>query len=321
VDVLRTLWKFYWFKCGKYLAVMIRDDIDFLAQSRKPDFHITAEVRAGLTKISPAQIDRLLKPDRDALQLRGISGTKSGEASLMKQIPVRTHYSDSERNTPGFFQADTVHHCGDTDSREFNLTLTVTDVASGWIELVALRNKAHKWTLEGLQEIYKTLPFRMLELHSDNGSEFINHDTVDWWHVTETLALTRSRHHHKNDNCYAEQKNNAFVRNYVGYYRYDTDRELAALAEVYRHLCPLVNFFIPNKKLISKTTVGSKTIKKYDSPKTPYQRLLEANTTQQEKDTLAAMHQLYNPVELQQNVHVAVNALLAAHKAKVTFSK
>jgi hypothetical protein len=180
------------------------------------------------------------------------------------------------------------------------------------MEFTALKNKAHKWTLEGLQETYKSLPFKMRELHSDNGSEFINHDTVDWWRVTGTLALTRSRSHHSNDNCYAEQKNNAFVRNYVGYYRYDTDRELAALAEVYRYLCPLVNFFTPNKKLVSKTTVGSKTIKKYDSPKTPYQRLLEANTTQQEKDTLTAMRQLYNPVELQQNVHVAVAQLCCA---------
>jgi hypothetical protein len=189
------------------------------------------------------------------------------------------------------------------------------------MELTALKNKAHKWTLESLQEIYKSLPFKMRELHSDNGGEFINHDTIDWWHVTETLALTRSRPRHSNDNCYAEQKNNAFVRNYVGYYRYDTDKELAALAEVYRYLCPLVNFFTPNKKLVSKTTAGSKTVKKYDSPKTPYQRLLEANTTQLEKDKLTALRQLYNPVELQQNVHVAVNALLAAHKAKVTFSK
>jgi hypothetical protein len=161
----------------------------------------------------------------------------------------------------------------------------------------------------------------MLELHSDNGSEFVNHDTADWWHVTETLALTRSRSHHSNDNCYAEQKNNAFVRNYVSYYRYDTDKELAALAEVYRHLCPLLNFFVPNKKLVSKTTVGSKTVKKYDSPTTPYLRLMESQIPQQKKDALTALRALYNPVVLQHNVHCAVSALLAAHKAKVTFSK
>jgi hypothetical protein len=125
VNVLRALWKFSWFKCGKYLAVIIRENIDFIGQSRNPDFHVTAEVREKLLKISPAQIDRLLKPDRAALQVRGISGTKSGPpqcgtASLMKQIPIRTHYaaympSDSERlvrhrrtTTPGFFQTDTV---------------------------------------------------------------------------------------------------------------------------------------------------------------------------------------------------------------------
>ncbi|GMO13565.1 MAG: hypothetical protein Ta2A_24340 [Treponemataceae bacterium] len=278
--------------------------------------------RRGLITISPAQIDRRLKADRDKLRGRRISGTKCGEAALMKQIPIRTHYSESERFTPGYFQTDTVHHCGDNDSGEFNLTLTATDVASGWTELRSLLNKGHRWTVDGLKHIHATLPFTMLELHSDNGGEFINHGTLDWWKVTDKLQLSRSRPRHKNDNCYAEQKNNAFVRNYVGHYRFDTDRELAALGRVYESLCPLFNFFMPNKKLVSKTTVGSKTVKKYAPPATPYRRLMESpHLTCEEKVKLTAARALYNPVALQQNVNQAVSALLAAHRAKVTFSK
>jgi hypothetical protein len=277
VAALRLIWAFFWYKCGKYLAPLIRAQMPFLQASTTPDFHITPEIRGQLLKISPAQIDRLLRTDKTALRGKGLSGTRMGEAALRRQIPVRTHYSDAERLQPGFFQTDTVHHCQDSDSGEFILTLTATDVASGWTELRPLLNKAHKWTLDALKKIYASLPFPMIELHSDNGGEFINHDTIDWWHITETLLLTRSRSHHKNDNCFAEQKNNAFVRNYIGYARFDTDAEFRALARVYQSLCPLINFFIPSKKLLSKTSVGSKTVKVYEVPKTPCQRLLESD--------------------------------------------
>ncbi|GHV35026.1 integrase [Spirochaetia bacterium] len=318
VKVLRDIWQFFWYKCGKYLAPFMQETMPYLEASREPDFHLTPEIKQKLLKISPATIDRKLKSERAKLQIRGISGTRCGEAALIKQIPIRTHYSPAESTTPGYFQTDTVHHCGDNDSGEFNLTLTVTDVASGWSEFRALRNKAHKWTLEGLQNVHSTLPFAMIELHSDNGSEFINYDTLNWWKITKTLDLSRSRSRHKNDNCYAEQKNNAFVRNYIGYYRLDTEKELAALGRVYAALCPLLNCFIPNKKLISKTSVGSKTVKNYDRPKTPYQRLLESTHLADEvKARLIAFKELYNPVVLQQAVHWAVNSMLAAHQAKL----
>jgi hypothetical protein len=162
----------------------------------------------------------------------------------------------------------------------------------------------------------------VIENHRDIGSEFINHGTLDWWKITDTLQLSRSRPRHKNDNCYAEQKNNAFVRNYVGHYRFDTEAELSALGRVYESLCPLLNFFMPNKKLISKTTFASKTVKKYALPATPYRRLMESpRLTDGVKAKLTAARALYNPVSLQQNVNRAVSALLAAHRAKVTFSK
>jgi hypothetical protein len=120
----------------------------------------------------------------------------------------------------------------------------------------------------------------------------------------------------------AEQKNNAFVRNYVGYWRYDTREECDALNHVYRFLCPLANFFIPNRKLLRKTRVGSKTVKVYDKAlKTPCQRLMESSLTEQEKAGLSAQRALLNPVELQYNLNQAIDNLLAVHKAKVTFSK
>jgi hypothetical protein len=127
---------------------------------------------------------------------------------------------------------------------------------------------------------------------------------------------------HKNANCFAEQKNGAVVRNYVGYARFDTQQELAALAIVYKSLCPLLNYFIPSKKLLSKTSIGSKIIKCFDNPKTPFQRLMDSQLVSGEtKDKLASQRALLNPVSLQYDVHKAVRPLFAAHKAKVTFSK
>jgi len=322
IRCLRKLWAFYWFKCGKYLAPIIREQLPFLLMHRKPNFHITPEIAAQLLQISPAQIDRYLKADKDALRGKGLPGTRLGEAALRKRIPIRTHYSDVERNTPGFMQMDTVHHCGDSDSGEFLLTLTATDVFSGWTKLFALPNKAHKWALESMQALPSLLPFPLIELHSDNGSEFINRDTINWRNVAKTILITRSRPHHKNDNCFAEQKNGAVVRSYVGYARFDTPQEYDALRRVYESLYPLLNFFIPSKKLLSKTSLGSKTMKQYEKPTTPFQRLLQSpDIPQKLKDQLLQQRTLLNPVDLQYAVHTAVRALCAAHKAKVTFSK
>jgi hypothetical protein len=319
---LRKIWAFYWYKCGKYLAPMIREQMPYLETHKKPGFHITPEIKGKLLSISPTQIDRRLKADKAALRGKGFNGTRLGEAALLTRIPVRTHYSDSEQKTPGFMQIDTVHHCNDSDSGEFLLTLTATYVASGWNELFALPNKAHKWALEAMQPLQPSLLFRLIELHSDNGSEFINHNTINWRDGTKTLMLTRSRPHHKNDNCFVEQKNGAMVRNYVGYARFDTDKELSALVSVYKSLCPFLNFFCQGKKLLSKTSIGSRTKKIYDQPKTPFQRLMESPHLSQElKDRLAKQRAVLNPVDLQYAIHAAVRALLAAYKAKVTFSK
>jgi hypothetical protein len=302
IACLRKIWAFYWYKCGKYIAPIIREHMPYLQAHKKPDFRITEEIKEKLLKISPAVIDRYLKADKDALRGKGLSGTRLAEAALLRRVPVRTHYTDLERKTPGFMQIDAVYHCGERESDEFLLTLTATDIASGWVELSAL-------------------PIPLIELHSDNGGEFINRDTVNWRDAAKTLLLTRSRPYHKNDNCFVEQKNGAVIRTYIGYARFDTPKEYAALAGVYKSLCPLLNFFIPTKKLVSKTSLGSKTVKRFDLPKTPFLRLMESLYLSQDiKDRLVQRRALLNPVDLQYAVHKAVGALFAAHKAKVTFS-
>jgi transposase InsO family protein len=300
---LRLVWAFFWYKCGKILAPLLRQQMPFIAEW--PAFHITEAIAEKLMRISPASIDRHLKKDRDALKAKGKSLTKPLH-SLKSRIPIRTFYTSEERKTPGFWQIDTVHHCGQATTGQYVHTLTATDIFSGWIELRSLLNNAHSWVFKALSDIKADVPFPIVEFHSDNGSEFIN-NAAERWCQKESLPFTRSRDHKKNDNCFVEQKNGAVVRDYVGYDRLAGFEEQALLAAIYRPLMPLLNFFMPTHKLISKTRVGSKEIKLYDQPRSPCQRLVEcAELPQHYKDSLQARRALYNPVELQHTVNQAI---------------
>lgn len=310
VAVLRGIWVFFWYKCGKILAPFIREHIRFMV---KP-FRITPEIEKLLLEISPATIDRILKPDKKKLSLKGKSGTKPGKL-LKKQIPVRVYYADAEKK-PGFFEIDTVHHCGTSDSGEFCLTLTATDVYSGWVELRPTLNKANKWVFEALKDIKTALPFPLSGIDSDNGSEFINLALFRWC-KEEHIQFTRTRAYRKNDNCFVEQKNYSCVRNFVGYYRFSAKAEHDALALVYQSLCPLLNYFMPTQKLISKKRVGSKIKKVYDkNAVSPYQRLMASSDIPKEvKAELKRRFEQLDPVLLQQKVNEAVDSLMALKRA------
>jgi hypothetical protein len=309
VSALRAIWVFFWYRCGKILAPFIREQLPSL----EPHFAISPDVRKLLLAVSPATIDRLLKPDKKKLALKGKCGTKPGNL-LKKQIPVRTYYPDADKKC-GFFEIDTVHHCGFSDSGEFCLTLTATDVYSGWVELRPLLNKAHKWVLEALADIRSSLPFPLTGIDSDNGSEFINTALLKWC-SSHHIQFTRSRAYHKNDNCFVEQKNNSAVRNVIGYGRFSSPLERNALAAVYRSLCPLLNFFMPTRKLISKSRVGSRIKKVYDTHVlSPYQRLMAcADISDEAKVKLVTRYGCYDPYALQMEVHRAVNALMSLRR-------
>ena len=303
IHALRLIWAFFWYKCGKILAPFMRQQMRYI--SGRQAFGITPEIAEKLCKISPASIDRYLRKDKAAMRFKGKSRTKAVKG-LKSRIPIRTFYSADERKTPGFWQIDTVHHCGQATSGHYLHTLTVTDIYSGWIELYSLLNNAHRWTFQALSGLKQSSLLPIQEFHSDNGSEFINNAT-EIWCKQHSLLFTRSRDHRKNDNAFVEQKNGAVVREYVGYDRLEGFEEQALLAAIYQPLVPLLNFFMPTQKLKSKTRVGSKEIKVYDPPRSPYQRLLESERLPQEvKDALSAQCALYNPVELQENVNKAI---------------
>ncbi|MBT9175483.1 MAG: hypothetical protein DDT22_01162 [candidate division WS2 bacterium] len=180
----------------------------------------------------------------------------------------------------GYVELDLVHHCGKSGRGDFCYTLTFTEVATGYTELRSLRNKAQIWTLQALVEIMENLPFKVVHLHCDNGSEFIN-GHLRRFTLRENLDFSRSRAYHKNDAAYAESKNWSMVRRYTGYQRYDSEEEWMVLEELMKLISIKHNYFIPTMKLVSKERVGLKVRKRYDVH-IPYERLQKSELVSRE---------------------------------------
>jgi len=306
VTALTQIWEFFDMQCGKLLAPLIKSAIDFLAV----EFSLTDELRELFKTVSPAAIDRKLKHEKKRYRLKGISTTKKGTL-LKSQIPVRVCFDWDER-IPGFFESDTVSHCGERNSGEYCQSLTLTDVGSGWTEEYSLLNTAHRWVKEQIAVMRNNLPFPMLGVDSDNGGEFINHQLFDWCRENN-IQFTRGRPYRKNDNCFVEQKNGDVVRKTVGYARFEGEKAQKALAEVYQYLNPLLNYWYPTLRLIAKEKLASGRYKKiYEKvAKTPCQRLLEStHITEACKDELRRRAASLNPVKLKRAMDEARDRLL-----------
>jgi len=295
---LITIWNIMDFICGKRLKPVLAEVIRKLEQFR--EITLKEEVREKLFKISPATIDRLLEGERRKQTIKGRSNTKPGTL-LKNQIPIRT-FSEWDNLRPGFVEIDLVGHDGGNAKGDFAQTLDVTDVCTTWTETEAVRNKAQQWVFDALKDIRQRLPFPLLGIDSDSGGEFINHHLYRYCRE-ESITFTRTRSYRKNDNCYVEQKNYSVVRRAVGYLRYDTEEELRILNELYRHLRLYTNFFQPTMKLIEKTRIGSKVTKKYDKPKTPYERVLKSSDVSEEnKKELKSQYKSLNPALLKRKI-------------------
>jgi hypothetical protein len=204
-----------------------------------------------------------------------------------------------------------VGHDGGNTRGDYCLTLDVTDIKTGWTECVATRNKAQKHVFEALQTARRRLPFPLLGIDSDNGSEFINDELLRYC-VQEELTFTRGRPGHKNDNPHVEQKNWTAVRRFVGDLRYDTPQHLQLLNQLYGVLHFYLNFFIPVMKLKEKVRKGSKVKRVYDKPQTPYARVLASpQVSAKVKAQLRATYTHLNVVELKRHIDQIVKQLWA----------
>jgi len=231
---------------------------------------ISAQVQKQLLTISPSTIDRRLKSKKRQLKTRLYGRTKPGTL-LKHHIPIKTDSWDVK--TPGFTETDLVSHSGNSASGEFLHSLNVTDIHSTWVETRAVMGKSQIGVLKAMQEIEQALPFKLLGIDSDNGSEFINYHLKTFCDQNK-IQFTRGRPYKKDDNAHIEQKNYTHVRKIFGYLRYDSQRVQKAINDLYQNeLRILQNLFLPSMKLIKKTRVGSKLQRRYDKPHTPLERL------------------------------------------------
>lgn len=313
LDTLKKIWALCDYICGKRLVHILPEILSKLKQFNR--IEITDEVHNKLLTISAATIDRLLKNEKKKITIKGKKHTKPGSI-LKNQIPIRT-FADWEDKKPGFLEIDLVGHDGGNVSGDFAFTLNTTDVATGWCEVQAVKNRARIWTQKALEEIKQRLPFKLLGIDSDNDSAFIN-DHMFQFCINNKITFTRTRSNKKNDNCYVEQKNWSIVRRTVWYYRYDTEEELNLLNKLYGYLRLYVNYFQPSMKLIEKERIGTKIKKKYDKAITPYQRVLNFNEIPQDvKEKLKFEYESLDPFELKIQINKIQTKLINLAKSKL----
>lgn len=297
VQVLKHIWEIYGRICSKRLQPFLSEAIKVL--ERCQEIELSKGTKELLLKISSASIDRCLRSVR--LQSpHGLSTTKPG--SLLKNlIPIHTFTAwDEER--PGFMEIDLVAHCGNSVQGQFLNTLTCTDISTGWTDVTALPHRSQEAVSEAIHLMRQRLPFPLLGIDSDNGSEFIN-DLLYHYCLNQHITFTRSRPYRKNDQAHVEQKNWSVVRHIVGYDRWETQQERTLLEGIYGDLRSYINFFQPSFKLIGKERIDNKTIKRYDLAKTPYQRVLERqDVSLPAKARLMNLYLQLNPAELRRSI-------------------
>lgn len=303
--VLVRLWEVSDRLCGKLLKPVIPDLLRAL--ERHGELSVSQELSAQLLQISAASIDRLLRIHRRAVLSRPKRAVAAASA-LKREVPIRT-WSEWAGVTPGSLQADLVLHCGESTQGFYLTTLCAVDVATGWTELEPVWGLGQQRVGTAVHHVRQHLPFIMQNLHTDNGSEFIN-QTLFAWCRREKVGFSRGRPYRKNDQAYVEQRNYVAVRRLLGHDRLSSRAAYILLHQLYGLLRLQLNFLRPLRKLQSKQRQGSRVVKHYDSPRTPYQRLLASGIlSAEEQSALEQVLQRLNPADLQRCIDSLLHQL------------
>jgi hypothetical protein len=321
LKVLQKVWAASGGQCGLYLAASMRTQLDGLERHGElvdgRDRYSPA-VREELLTMSSASIDRYLRGAKASDQIKGKSTTKPSPL-LRTSIKIRKA-GDEVEASPGFFEGDTVAHCGPTLKGEFARTLNLTCVHTGWVFTRTVRNNAHAHILGALTaavDPVEGVPFEVVGLDFDNGTEFLNKAVIKWAGERE-IFFTRSRPYKKNDQATIESKNNHLVRKYGFYYRYDTVEERAVLNRLWRLVNDRLNYLTPTKKPIGygSSRDGRRT-RRYDKPKTPLDRLLAAKVLSPAQEAgLVAHRDTLNPAQIGRDIADLQAVLLKLAKDK-----
>ncbi len=283
---------------------------------RHGELELTAEIKEKLGRMSVSTVGRLLADvgrDRPRLPRKGPERANW----LAKEIPAgRIAWDETE---PGHFEVDTVHHSGPTNTGQYVHSLQMVDVATGWSERIALLGRSYLVTGDGFERILARLPIPVLEVHPDNGSEFMNHHLLRFWQEqTADIHLSRSRPYQKNDNRFVEQKNATLIRAYLGNERLDTVAQTNLLNELYDLMGLYYNFFQPVMRLTGKTiaadpdTGKTRITRHYDAARTPLDRLCATDALSSlQKEALLARRDALNPRQLRDAIYSLLDRLFA----------
>lgn len=307
LEALRRVWLASDQLCGKRLKVALPL---WLPHYEAEYGTLVPEAKSGLLAVSASTLDRLLKPVR-VEHPKGLCGTKPGTL-LKSQIPIRCEHWDVSQ--PGFVEADTVAHCGNSLAGDFVWSLTMTDILSGWTECRATWNKGAQGVLAQIKAIEAALPFPLKGFDCDNGSEFLNHPLVNYFSAhPEKPSFTRSRPYKKNDNAHVEQKNWSQVRQLFGYDRFDNSKLVALMNDLYAHeWSQMQNHFCPTLKLKEKSREGSRYKKRYHTPETPYQRVIASDAIPEAvRKQLRANHDTLNPFDLKRRIEAKLKLIFS----------
>jgi len=310
LPVLKAVWLASDQLCGKLLKAALPE---WLQHQERRSAPLPEAFKEKILKISPAQIDRLLRPLRVQHPKKGLSATRPGTL-LRHAVPTRSGPPDTKRL--GSVEADTVAHCDDSTQGDYVNSLTFTELYSGWTENRAVWNKSSDAVLAQLRQLEQAVPYTMKDFHTDNGSEFLN------WalhrHLTGRalkLPWTRSRAYRKNDNAHCEQKNWTHVRQLFGHDRFEHPELVALMNDLYANeWSQFTNHFKPTFKLLRREKNAGRTKRIYEAaPQTPYQRLMaSADISEQRKAKLRAEHAAMDPFTLKKNIEVKLKKFFTA---------
>lgn len=298
-------WEIFDYPCGQRLAPAIGKELEKLRQAN--EVKCGDEVAAKLKRISPKTIDRLLAREK---RMRGLRQNRnpSTHPLLYQKIPVKVA-SEWDTEQIGNLQVDYVLHSGRSLRGEYLHTISAVDIATSWWDAEPILRRTQENTKEGMKRIRKRLPFRVLEIHPDNDTGMIN-DLLWRYCKGAGIKMSRSRPYKKNDNAWVEQRNWTHVRKVVGYRRMDSEAELEVLRELYPKVCLYKNYFQPTLKLKEKIREGGKIRRKYEKPRTPYERVMEsAQIPERSKKRLKRQYESMNVAELHRQIEGLRNRL------------
>jgi hypothetical protein len=308
--VLRSIYESYDHICAERLHPNLLQMAEQLAHHG--EVTLTQKLRSQLATVSLSTVRDRLRQYRQDEPWTPRRPPRSPNPFL-QDIPMQRLPWDID--TPGYFEVDLVHHCGTSAHGEYVHTLQMIDVFSGWSERVAILGRSFRVVEAGFKRILERLPFPIIGLHPDNGSEFFNHHMLNFWQEYPQVELSRSRPYRKNDNRFVEQKNSSLVRAYVGDIRLDTVAQTQALENVYHQLWLFNNCFQPSLRLATKHTLPADNghpprIRRQYSALTPWQRVCDAGVLEAEiQDLLQLRINMKNPRLLRRQIYADLDAL------------